>query len=214
MIRPGRAFLRRMIDLSKRVKELHHKVRLNAAFRLDHRWWGCFLPIWNGACSMAGAALRKPQVILTSDASGSWGCGAYTSTGEWFQLALMEDWNGVHITVKELLPIVLGVGPRWKGLTAQCRCDNAAVVAIINSGRRRMDRAMHLMRCMSFFLARWEASLVCTHIRGWIMVQLMHFHVMTYLLFSAWCQMQPGNRATSQHNYSSVWCPALQIGHR
>ncbi len=58
---------------------------------------------------MAGAALRKPQVILTSDASGSWGCGAYTSTGEWFQLALMEDWNGVHITVKEFLPIVLGV---------------------------------------------------------------------------------------------------------
>ncbi len=169
VIRPGRAFLRRMIDLSKRVKELHHKVRLNAAFRSDLRWWGCFLPIWNGACSMAGAALRKPQVILTSDASGSWGCGAYTSTGEWFQLALMEDWNGVHITVKELLPIVLGVamwGPRWKGLTAQCRCDNAAVVAIINSGRSRINRAMHLMRCLSFFLARWEVSLVCTHIRG------------------------------------------------
>ncbi len=103
VIRPGRAFLRCMIDPSKRVKELHHKVRLNAAFRSDLRWWGCFLPIWNGACSMAGAALRKPQVILTSDASGSWGCGAYTSTGEWFQLALMEDWNGVHITVKELV---------------------------------------------------------------------------------------------------------------
>ena len=45
-------------------------------------------------------------------------------------------------------------------------CDNAAVVAIINSGRSKMDRAMHLMRCLSFFLARWEVSMVCRHIPG------------------------------------------------
>ena len=37
-----------MIELSRRVKELHHKVRLNAGFRSDLSWWGCFLPIWNG----------------------------------------------------------------------------------------------------------------------------------------------------------------------
>ena len=39
----------------------------------------------------------------------------------------------VHITAKELLPIVLGVamwGPLWKGLSI---CDNATVVAIVNS---------------------------------------------------------------------------------
>ena len=29
-----------------------------------------------------------------------------------------------------------------------------------------MDRVMHLMRCLSFFLARWEVSLVCRHIPG------------------------------------------------
>ena len=45
VIRPGRSFLRRMIELSRRVKELHHKVRLNAGFHSDLSWWGCFLPI-------------------------------------------------------------------------------------------------------------------------------------------------------------------------
>ena len=68
---------------------------------------------------------------------------------------LSDDWSGIHITVKELLPIVFGVaiwGSRWKGLTVLCRCDNAAVVSIVNSGRSRMDRVMHLMRCLSFFL--------------------------------------------------------------
>ncbi len=89
--------------------------------------------------------------------------------GKWFQLQLHDSWDGIHITVKELLPIVLGVaiwGSEWKGLTIVCFCDNAAVVAIVNSGRSKMDRAMHLMRCLSFFLARWGVSLVCRHIPG------------------------------------------------
>ncbi len=37
VIKPGREFLRRMIDLSKMVKELHHKVHLNAGFCSDLR---------------------------------------------------------------------------------------------------------------------------------------------------------------------------------
>ena len=44
VVRPGRSFLRRMIELSKGVRELHHKVRLNRGFRSDLRWWACFLP--------------------------------------------------------------------------------------------------------------------------------------------------------------------------
>ena len=47
-----------------------------------------------------------------------------------------------------------------------CRYDNAAVVAIVNSGRSRLDRAMHLRRCLSFFLARWDMMFVCSHIPG------------------------------------------------
>ena len=43
VIKQGRSFLRRMIELSKSVRELHHKVRLNAGFRSDLRWWACFL---------------------------------------------------------------------------------------------------------------------------------------------------------------------------
>ena len=166
MIRPGRSFLRHMIELSKWVKELHHKVRLNVDFRSDLSWWKCFLSIWNGSHSMAGAIPREPQTTLTSDASGNWGCGAYTSTWDWFQLALSGDWSDVHITAKEFLPIVLGVamwGPRWKGRTVLYHCNNAAVV---NLGRSRMDRAMHLMLCLSFLLARWEVSLICRHIPG------------------------------------------------
>ena len=43
VVRPGRTFLRRMIDLSTHAKELHHYLRLNAAFRSDLQWWATFL---------------------------------------------------------------------------------------------------------------------------------------------------------------------------
>ena len=106
-----------------------------------------------------------------SDFRCFWIMGVWGLYVEWevVQLRLPEGWDGVHTTVKELLPIVLGVaiwGSEWKGLTVVCFCDNAAVVAIVNSGRSKMDRAMHLMRCLSFFLARWWVTLVCRHIPG------------------------------------------------
>ena len=99
----------------------------------------------------------------------AWGCGAFTSAGEWFQLSFPDSWKELHITVKELLPIVLAVaiwGASWKRSTVRSRCNNSAVVAIINSGRCKIARAMHLMRCLSFFLARWEVTLVCRYIPG------------------------------------------------
>ena len=107
----------------------------------------------------------KPQVVLTSDALGSWGCGAYLMSGEWFQLELPRSWAGVHITIKELLPIVIGAavwGRQWKERSVLCRCNNAAVVAIVNLGRSKVEQAMHLMRSLFFFLARW--NVYCQHI--------------------------------------------------
>ena len=41
---------------------------------------------------------------------------------------------------KELLPVVVACvawGKEWNGMTIKIKCDNAAVVAIINSGRSK-----------------------------------------------------------------------------
>ncbi len=84
VVKPGRSFLRRMIELSRFVRKLHHRVCLNAGFRSDLKWWACFMPVWNGSCPVSSIPLSKPRVEMTSDASGSWGCGAYTSQGHWF----------------------------------------------------------------------------------------------------------------------------------
>ena len=169
VVRPGRTFLRRMIDLSTVAKELHHHIRLNAAFRSDLQWWALFLEGWNGVSLLASVVAHAPSVTLTTDASGSWGCGAFISTGQWFQFPWPEVWKEVHITVKELLPIVVACavwGHLWRGTAVCCRCDNMAVVAIIRAGSSKHPLAMHLMRCLFFFTAYHQLYLAPEHLPG------------------------------------------------
>ncbi len=90
MVKPGRTFLRRMISPSTSVRELPYRVRLNKEFRSDLEWWACFLPTWNGVGMMSGVSPSEVAGVITSDASGSWGCGAFSSEGNWFQLKLPE----------------------------------------------------------------------------------------------------------------------------
>ena len=145
-----------MINLSTVATKMHHRIRLNKDFQSDLRWWDMFLVDWNGVSMVDGMVRGTPAAVLTSDASGGWGCGAFSSMGEWLQLQWPESWGRVHITVKELAPIVVACaiwGPLWRGKTILCRCDNAAVVAIVRSGSPKNNLAMHLMRCLSFILS-------------------------------------------------------------
>ena len=167
-VRAGRTFLRRMIDLSTTVRRLDRHVRLTISARSDIEWWFQYCSCWNGISMMSSVSRAKPDVTMLSDASGNWGCGALSGL-DWFQLQWAGPIKDYHITVKELVPIVLAAalwGPKWKGKTVRARCDNAAVVSIINSGSSRVQEAMHLMRCLAFLAAKDEFYIFATHIRG------------------------------------------------
>ena len=121
------------------ASEPHHWIRLNSEFQSDLQWWDLFLEDWNGISVFANlASTSSPATELTTDASESWGCGAFNSSGEWFQLQWPSAWRSIHITVKELVPIVVGCA------SVRCQCDNAAVVAIIKSGTCKDARATEL----------------------------------------------------------------------
>ena len=116
VVQHGRTFMRRMFDLAKRVQQAHHHVRLSQDFRSDIQWCASFLPRWNGKSMLH---LPNPQHIITADASGSWGCGAFGSHGHWFQLQWPQSWASHHIAVKELVPVVMEYccgGPNGKPL--------------------------------------------------------------------------------------------------
>lgn len=157
VVHPGRTFLRCMIDLSTWAKEMHHYLCLNAAFSNA----AMFLGDWNWVSMIIRHPWLSYQAIITSDASGSWGCGAFNSSleAELLQLKWPESWSSIHITSKELIPIIIATavwGRKWQGNVVQCMCDNVAVVALV----------MHLLRCLFFFQAVFSLSLHAVHLPG------------------------------------------------
>ena len=70
---------------------------------------------------------------------------------------------------------------RWHRLKVQFLCDNAAVVAIINSVSSRDQRIMHLVRRMTLVACRQHFSFSARHIPGHRnaapdAVSYLHFH--------------------------------------
>ena len=167
-VRQGRSFLRRLIDLASSVRSLDHFIRLNISAQSDILWWHHFAKGWNGISVLTAVRYNNPEIQLTSDASGNWGCGAFSGK-QWLQMKWAGDTQHYNITVKELIPIVLAIalwGAAWRGMTVQARCDNAAVVHIINAGSSKDKDAMHLRRCLAFITAKYEINMIACHIQG------------------------------------------------
>ena len=57
-------------------------------------------------------------------------------------------------------------GEQWRGKTVKCWCDNAAVVAVLRSGRSKDAKVMHLMRSLFFLLAHYNLQIIGQHIPG------------------------------------------------
>ena len=108
VVQSGRTFIRHLIDALKSFNHRHGNVfiRLNKQARSDVMWCHCFIEQWNGLSMMIDDRKSHPDISLTSDASGTWGCGAFFNSF-WFQLKWPETFQGLHITIKELLPIVI-----------------------------------------------------------------------------------------------------------
>ena len=91
------------------------------------------------------------KVLLTSDASGNWGCGAYLGT-KWFMSELIANY---HITTKEFIPIVIAGpygGSLWHGNTVLAQCDNISL--IMDHQRTNMPTA------------KFDFHIVDIHIKG------------------------------------------------
>lgn len=164
-VRPGRAFLRSLIDAATTTQNLDHWVHLNRAARADIAWWHTFLSIWNGTSFMPPTSM---PLVMVLDASGTWGCGA-AYENLWFQLQWPETWSATTIAPKELVPIAVGDtlwGPYWVGNRICCLCDNAAVIAAVNKGAARDPTLSHLLRLLAFVSAVLDITVTACHLPG------------------------------------------------
>ena len=140
----------------------------------------------------AGSKRDSPDIVITSDVSRSWGCGAFWQQ-KWFQCSWHVSWEIVDILAKELLPIVIAPAiwsKAWEGCTLLCCCSNVAVVAFINAGYCKHETAMRLLRCLFFIAAHFNFDLFGRYILVVIMLQQMHYPVIFYLSFLRRSQKQ------------------------
>ncbi len=163
VVRSGRSFLRRMIDLLHAVKlptRSSSRIRLNRGFRSDLAWWQEFITRWNGVSFLLPLS-HLPQLEMFSDASGSWGCGAWHQSC-WFQVQWDARSHSLSIAEKELIPIILACdtwGNEWQGKKIICHCDNQAVVACLRSRTSKQEGLIHLLRCLAFVEAEHQCHL-------------------------------------------------------
>lgn len=173
VIPPGRAFLQRIITLTRGVSKPHHHIRLTNGFREDIKMWQIFLKDWNGTSLFLNPSWENSaELSLYTDASGTLGFGGIFRTqwfqGKWLPHQTLATTN-ISIDWQELYAIVVA-SYIWASIWAQKRimfyCDNQAVVYIINSKRSKSPRIMDLVRALTLQTMKYNFYFKAVHVPG------------------------------------------------
>ncbi len=168
-IRPGRAFLRRLINLTLGISKQHHHIRLNAEARADIDCWMNFLCHHNGSSLFLNNTwLSSDAIKLYSDAAGSKGF-AIVYGHRWVAGPFPHSWAQYHITIKELYPIVLAIslwGHTLANRKVMFNTDNMACVQIINAQTSKDNHIMKLVRCLVSNCLKHNILVRASHIPG------------------------------------------------
>ncbi|XP_061170929.1 uncharacterized protein LOC133180416 [Saccostrea echinata] len=150
VICPGRAFLRRLTDLTKGTPKPHYfKVRLNKEARLDIKAWLMFIENFNNkSVFKEDNFVSSDHLKLYTDASGSQGFAGVLGA-KWFASEWPSDFCDLQIAIKELFPIVLALevwGDILENRNVLFLTDNAAVACVTYKQSSKEPIIMRLIR--------------------------------------------------------------------
>ena len=167
VVRGGRCYLRRILDLMRPLKHAHHKVQLSRAFFADIHWWIQFMSIFNGRC----LALRNaPMHDVYLDASNS-GAG-YVFATDWGYTNWSKDMPSVgsfHINDREILAAVLAAhrwAPLWVNSRVLFHTDNITARAALRKGSARSPAIMPYLRELFWLSALFNFHIDACFIPG------------------------------------------------
>ena len=140
VVPPERAFLQPMIELTRKVFQPHHHIKLTSGFFKDLNMWQEFISGWNGASFFLSTSWTNSDSLhLYTDASGSIGFGGILSSqwfnGKWRAHQQLGQ-SGINIAWQELFALVVAChlwGSTFSNKRILFFCDNQSVVEIVNS---------------------------------------------------------------------------------
>jgi len=168
VVRPGRAFLRRIIDLTLGLKCPTHRRRLTKEARADLSAWSLFTESFNGkSLFLNDHWMNSEQLCLYTDASNLGLGGVFGN--KWFAERWPVNWLQYHITIRELFPIVLAIHLWGRNLQNKCvqfHTDNMAVVYIINKQTSKDPTIMKFVRQFVLLILKYNIMFKALHIEG------------------------------------------------
>ena len=168
IIKAGRIFIRRLFDLSSKVKSLHHRVKLNAEAAADVHWWLSFCMSWNHRSVFYDDDWTLGDALsLSADASG-FGIGAVFGS-HWLARSLTDTERNASICFRELLAVVSACacwGPLLAGRRVLFECDNQSMVYCVNNGSSKCPHVMYLVRRLFYVAASCNFDVRMVHVAG------------------------------------------------
>ena len=168
VVRPGRLFLRRLIDLSTTVKKLRHHVNLNTEAQKDILWWSEWLPTWNSASFIPQSrSILNSDLCLHTDASGI-GLGAIFGK-QWIQARWDQLHANMDVDFQELFAILAAAytwGSNWAGQRIIFITDNKPITQIWDKGSSPSPKIMILVRKLFLIAVSNQFSVAFKHISG------------------------------------------------
>ena len=167
VIRGGRCFLRRLIDLSSKGNHPNWHTSISKDARADILWWKEGLALFNGTTVFPND-VPLPAFAFATDSSSVGGGGHYGN--DWYYVNWEVDMPEVqnkHITFLELQSVVLAVkrwGQLWAGLHIRVVSDNKATVSAVNKGTSKSKDLMLLVRELFWLCVIFDCSVTASYI--------------------------------------------------
>ena len=167
VVKPGRLFLRRLINLSTSVSSRKFFIDINLEAREDILWWYRFVRQWNGVEFFTRVFTTSQDLQLYTDASGIGLGGVFRNA--WFSISLPTKFRDFHINVLELLAVVAAVfawGPQLQDSAIKFFTDNMCIVQVWSRGSSKDHHILALLRALFFFCATKNIHLQFFHVPG------------------------------------------------
>ena len=167
VVRGGRSYLRRLLDVMKPLKSNRHKVQASKGMKEDLRWWKDFLEVFNGK----RVVRAFPMVHAASvDACTEGGGVAWGKSWHYVNWALDQpNLKDCHINIKETATILLALS-KWALEWANCKViiwsDNVTAVTCVNKGSSKCKVIMSLIRNIFWIKEILNIDLHCYYLPG------------------------------------------------
>ena len=168
VIRDGSKFLRRLIELSKKPRLLHHRVTMSREAIADLAWWDACLESHNGIYAIPRPWSVDNTHIVFSDASdiaagivcySAW--SIFTFDGQYLWMRKKS------IAWRELFAVVLLMctfGPRLQNSHVTMFIDNMSMVQCVNSGKSKEVAIMGLIRALYYYTSLYCINYKAIHL--------------------------------------------------